>query len=284
MGIRTDLVMENEKINFNNLPEGAFLEKEEVYDIKIEKLKITNLKASVILGKPMGEYITATVPDFSGNIFMDSDEKYYLAGLLRKMLPKKKGTVLMVGLGNKNITPDALGPKTSDLVIATRHLTEKAERPLKSLSSVAVLSAGVLGQTGMETAEIVKAAVSLVKPSAVILVDAMAAASVSRLGATIQISNTGIEPGAGVQNKREAINKETLNVPVIAMGVPTVVDSDTIVNEYGKSSEKKSGESFMVTSRNIDIMIERAGRALAMIINLALQENLTEEDISYLNC
>ncbi len=284
MGIRTDLVMENEKIDFTKLPDGAVLEQEEIGNVKIQRLKIKNLKSSVILGKPMGEYITATVPDFSGNILLENEEKEYMAEIVRGLLPDTKGTVLVVGLGNKYITPDALGPKTSDLVIATRHLTEKALKPLENFRSVAVLSAGVLGQTGIETAEIIKAAADFVKPAAIIAVDAMAAASVSRLGTTIQISNVGIEPGAGVQNKREALNKDTMNIPVIAMGVPTVVDSDTLINEYGKKQEEKTHEPFMVTSRNIDIMIERAGKALSMIINLALQENLTEDDISYLTC
>lgn len=282
MGIRTDLVMENEKISFNHLPEGAVLEQKKINDIVVQILKIENLKASVLLGKPIGKYVTATVPDFAGNIFMDSDEKNYLAQILKNMIPDTKGTVLVVGLGNKHITPDALGPKTADFVIATRHLIEKSLNPLKDFRSVAVLSTGVLGETGIETAEIVKSTTKFIKPKVIIVVDAMAAASVSRLGTTIQFSDVGIEPGAGVQNKRKALNKETLNIPVIAIGIPTVVDSDTIVNEYGKRNEEKTCEPFMVTSRNIDIMVERAGKTLAMIINLALQENLTEDDIAYL--
>ena len=281
MGFRTDLIMENEKVNLKNLPQGVCFKEETLGNAKVQILEVQNLKASTILGKPIGKYITAAIPNLGKNVSLENKEKYFLAEYIKNMLPKE-GTVLVAGLGNRDITADALGIKTADYILATRHLTEKALKPLEGFRSVAVLSSGVLGQTGIESAEIISSVAEKIKPAAIIAVDALAAASVSRLGSTIQITDTGIAPGSGVQNKRAEISRDTLDIPVIALGVPTVVDSDVIVTEYGMKKAEEQGETFMVSPRDIDLVIKRGSELLSLIINLALQENLTQEDIEYL--
>ena len=281
MAFRTDLIMENDKVNVNKLPEGVSFKEESIGHVSVQILEIKTLKASVMLGKPIGKYITAMLPNLGKNILTEEKENVFLSEYIKDMIPQK-GTVLVVGLGNRDITADALGIKTTDKIIATRHLSENSEENPEGFRSVAVLSAGVLGQTGIESAEIIKSVSDKIKPSAIIAIDALAAASVSRLGCTLQITNAGIAPGSGVQNKRKEISYETMHIPVVALGIPTVVDSEVIVNEYGKAEEEKKGETFMVSPRDIDLVIKRGSGLLSMIINLALQENLKAKDIEYL--
>ena len=186
--------------------------------------------------------------------------------------------MLVTGLGNASITPDALGPESADMVLATRHIDGEFARSvgLDDLRPTAVLTPGVLGQTGTERGEIVRGVCTVVHPVAVVVVDALAARSVARLGCTVQLCDTGIAPGSGVGNNRQPLNAETLGVPVIGMGVPTVVDAATIAREFSDRGEEAPdltprGAQMMVTPREVDVMIHRAARLVAMAINGALQ-------------
>jgi spore protease len=189
------------------------------------------------------------------------------------MLPK--GPVLVAGLGNNDITPDAIGPRTVRQVLATRHIGGELAREngFDALRPTAAIAPGVLGQTGMEIAEIIRALAATLKPAAVIAVDALAAGDVSRLGTTIQISSAGISPGSGVMNAREELSEKSLGLPVISVGVPTVIDAAALTG---------SSTPMMITPRDIDLLVGRAGKALSLIINKALQPELSFEEIAYL--
>lgn len=187
------------------------------------------------MGKPVGIYITIEAPNMSS-----PDEGYHreisieFAKHLRKMLGKERDSILVVGLGNREVTPDALGPNVVNNLHITRHMIKEYGRLPSDVEKTGEISAivpGVMGQTGMETLEIIKGVVQETHPKVVIAVDALAARSTRRLNRTIQITDTGINPGSGVGNHRNAINEETVGVPVIAVGVPTVVDAATIVND-----------------------------------------------------
>lgn len=228
-------------------------------------------KASKRWGKPKGKYVTLELPPLTDNEKLLLEAAAVVAHTLSSLLPKT-GMVLTVGLGNRAITPDALGPKTADMVLATRHIQGEFAKSvgLADLRPSAVLSPGVLGQTGAESGEIVNGLCRMIRPAAVIAVDALAALSVTRLGCTVQLTDTGISPGAGVGNHRHPLNRETLGVPVIGIGVPTVVDAAVIAAECG-NSELTQNTGFVVTPREIDLLVSRAARLVAAGINLALQ-------------
>ena len=191
--------------------------------------------------------------------------------------------MLVVGLGNRDITPDALGPNAINYILATRHISPELahEIGLDGLTPVSAVATGVLGQTGLETAEIVGAICKQTRPTAVIVIDALACKSLDRLGKTIQMSNTGICPGSGVQNARKELNRKTLNTTVVSIGVPMVVDLRTIVSEItGSSPELQS--NMMVTPREIDALIEHSSKTIAYSINKCLQPTLDIETIAAL--
>ncbi len=219
------------------------------------------------VGKPRGQYVTMDLPSLS-----DSDEELrehavLLGEELKRLLPPQ-GCVLVVGLGNETITPDAVGPATAKLVLATRHIEGEFARSsgLSDLRPTAVVRAGVVGETGVETAELIRGVCRTVQPAAVIAVDALAAASPERLGTTVQMSDGGIAPGAGVGNHRAALDRQTLGVPVIAIGVPTVVDAAGLFT----GREAESFRYMMVTPREIDLIVHRCARLIAMSIHRAL--------------
>jgi spore protease len=200
---------------------------------------------------------------------------------LAKLVPD--GEILVVGLGNNDITPDAIGPQTAAKIFATRHLREQYDRNeeefLTSLRQVSSFAGGVMGQTGIETAEIVRAISAEIAPKCIIAVDALACSDIDRLGTTIQITDTGISPGSGVSNSRKELSEKVFGIPVIAVGVPTVVDMHTIVKNL--TGRKINGElpNMLVTPRDIDRLTERASQLLAFGINLALHPTLTFEDV-----
>ena len=202
---------------------------------------------------------------------------------LSSLLPKD-GAVLVAGLGNPDITPDALGPRTARGVFATRHIDKALAQSLgfSELREVCAVCFGVLGQTGMETAEALRGMVGTVHPCAVITVDALASRSLSRLGKTVQLTDTGITPGSGIGNSRARIDRETLGVPVIAVGVPTVVDAATLIHDFtdGQTPHEayaKEAGTMMVTPREVDTLVRRASRFLSLAINCALQPALEPE-------
>lgn len=239
--IRTDLALEDKERFDSDHVEIAGVELEESWDeereIRITNVKIRTENGAKAMGKPVGTYVTMEAPNMAV-----PDEDYHreiseeLAGILTEFLSveKKDYEVLVVGLGNRKVTPDAIGPLVIDNLNITRHIVKEYGKYAMGEEQVHLVSAivpGVMGQTGMETVEIVRGIVEETRPDFIIAVDALAARSSRRLNRTIQIADTGINPGSGVGNHRNAITKETVGVPVIAIGVPTVVDAATIVND-----------------------------------------------------
>ena len=287
---RTDLAVEQRELCGEDI-RGVDYSAEERGGLRIERLKINTERAGQLLHKPAGTYITADLPPLTDNV-RDTDERLAaLADEIRRLLPVH-GLVMVAGLGNPEITPDALGPKASAKVLATRHISGEVARStgLDRLRAVAVLNPGVTGQTGIETGELLFGIIRRIRPSAMIVVDALASRRLSRLGCTVQISDTGISPGAGVGNHRARIDRDTMGIPVIAVGVPTVVDAPTLAfdlleiddeREGAALSEKISprGRSMVVTPKEIDLLVDRAARLISLSINYALQNDIEMEDL-----
>lgn len=280
MPMRTDLAIEAAVLAQDGRAEalsGVRQESEQEGEMTLTRIIIENEEGAEALGRPLGTYITAELPPLTDDEEGMEEKAKRLGEELRALLPPE-GAVLVIGLGNEAITPDALGPHAVHMVMATRHIEGEFARSigLDDLRPAAVLSPGVLGRTGMESGEIVRGVCGVIRPAAVIVVDALAARSVARLGCTLQLCDTGIAPGSGVGNNRMLLNAETLGVPVIGMGVPTVVDARTIAleltgREESADSVTPRGEAMMVTPREIDLLIGRASRLVAMVINAALQ-------------
>ncbi len=205
----------------------------ELPDTIVTWVHITNENGAKAAGKPIGNYITIESPYMKIN---DPDAHKRIAELLRKYLLKlhkldDNASVLVAGLGNRRVTPDALGPRTAGKILVTRHIRDNAVFPDENVRSVASVSPGVMGVTGIETLEILRGIVDRTRPDLIIAIDALAARRAGRINATIQMADTGVEPGAGVGNRRNGLNQQTLGVPVVAIGVPTVVDAATLVND-----------------------------------------------------
>lgn len=276
MNCRTDLAIEA-VANAEKLSETDIRRTETTADgARITRLHILSEKGAAALGKPIGQYVTVQTPPLSDDEKRLTDYAKAVVRELTALLPEQ-GTVLVVGLGNRSVTPDTLGPAAADMVLATRHIRGEFARAagLEDLRPTAVLTPGVLGQTGTESSEIVRGVCREVQPAAVVVVDALAARSVERLGCTVQLCDSGIAPGSGVGNNRQPLNREVLGVPVIGMGVPTVVDAITLVREYLREDAVTPTDGdeppMMVTPREIDLVISRAARLVAMAINGALQ-------------
>lgn len=239
--IRTDLALEQkERFESDNVEvPGVVLDEsyDEEKEIRTTTVKIETENGAKTMGKPVGTYITIeapnmTVPDEGYHEEISKELLKHLKQFAR--LEKEDYSVLVVGLGNRKVTPDALGPYVVDNLNITRHIVKEYGKYAMGEEQARLVSAiipGVMGQTGMETVEILKGVVEETKPDLVIAIDALAARSSRRLNSTIQIADTGINPGSGVGNHRNAITEETVGVPVIAIGVPTVVDAATIVND-----------------------------------------------------
>ena len=237
---RTDLVIESKEFLFETGLAAAEIagvqSSTESYDfgICVTHVTISDIKGEVILKKPQGEYITIELPE-KGQVRQEAYEEAcrVCSSELSKLLDgKNTETILVVGLGNRNITADSVGPKSIDTVLVTRHLLQYMPDEIDSrLKSVCAVSPGVLGITGVETGEIVRGLVDRIKPTLVIAIDALCARHIERVNSTIQMSDTGITPGAGIGNRRMALDEETLGIPVIAIGVPTVIDAATIVGD-----------------------------------------------------
>ena len=290
MAFRTDLAVEA----VQNLPHAANLRQVRQTERTIEGFSVNEVDiltehAAREIGKPCGRYVTLEL-----DALVRREEDAFpracraLSTLLGELLPDNaaSGPVLVTGLGNRMITPDAIGPQAIDHVIATRHLVEQVPDVFASWRPVSALAPGVLGQTGVETGEVICGVLDRVKPAAVLAVDALAAGRLSRLLRTIQLADTGITPGAGVGNARAALNSDTLGVPVIAIGVPTVVDGATLAHEIaaqlgGFSCEALDDLSLpvMVTTRDIDREVADIARVIGYAVNMALHPHLTVSDI-----
>ena len=281
MSIRTDLAIELTE-NENGEQRGVEEEFKEEGEIKISTVKITSKEGEEAVGKPMGSYITLEFPPIY-KICDFSELQNAVVLSLTQLLPERRENILIAGLGNTDITPDAVGPFTARQILATRHISGQFVENigLKGLKSVSVITPGVLGQTGIETAELIKGAVEAVKPDAVIAIDALAAKSTKRLFKTVQLCNTGISPGSGVKNSRQELSEKTLGVPVIAVGIPTVTEADTIALELtGKEPEENS--DMLVTPKEVDLLVERISELLAHSLNRFLQPEIEDEIISQL--
>ena len=290
---RTDLAIESVQQLHGQSIEGLEVDEYSAGNLAISRVTITNEETAKKIGKEVGEYITVTTPSFSSALEVSEEEMEEIAKQIATLLPPK-GLVLVVGLGNNDITPDAIGPRTVRQVLATRHIGGELARQsgLEDLRAAAAIAPGVLGQTGIETSEIIQSIVSNIHPDALVVVDALAARSVSRLGNTIQVSNTGIAPGSGVMNARKELSSRTMGIPVIAIGIPTVVDAATFVSDLLSPDEEdeqqlravlgERGGSMMITPREIDVMIGHACKTLSLSLNKALQPALTLEEIGYM--
>ncbi len=306
---RTDMAVERTDIykKVNNIQKdinGIEAENELQKDIEISRVKITNEEGEKALAKPIGNYITLDVK----NMKTADDEKIEeiaeaVANELRDVIGKHiKDTedILVVGLGNLEVTPDSLGPKVISHIEITRHILEYMPKLMPAdTRPVSAISPGVLGTTGIETMEILKGIVENIKPKLLIVIDALAARSIERISSSIQIADTGIVPGAGVDNKRKEISQKTLGIPVIALGIPMVVDLASITNdcinlfienlqqkamsnEYlNELKEKDNYEeikealiprdyNMIVTPKEIDILIENMSKIVSKGINKAL--------------
>lgn len=323
INVRTDLALEakemyDEEHKKKKDIDGIEVINEVENDIKVTTVIIKNENGSEKIGKPKGNYVTIDIPSFTAYDGDTMDRvSQVVAEVLGRMVKKidVEKTILVVGLGNWKVTPDALGPKVTEGIMVTRHLkTVMPDVMDNSVRPVCSIAPGVLGVTGVETVEIIKGTVERVKPDVVICIDALAARRVERVNTTIQISDTGISPGAGVGNNRKQINEENLGVKVIAIGVPTVVDavtiaSDTIdmvvdslidgsssgndfykmLNSLDKNeknllirdvlSSKELGE-MIVTPKDIDLTIESLAKIISNGINMAVQPNMDMEDIN----
>lgn len=237
LNVRTDLALEAKELykeKNKKDAEGVIVEEFEDEGTKITKVNILNDDAAEKMGKPKGTYITLDIPEFTAydGGLMDDVSKA-LGKTLKKLINIQNDELaLVVGLGNRKVTPDALGPKVTEGIMVTRHLKSVMPDVIDdSVIPVAAIAPGVLGITGVETGEIIKGLVEKIKPDVVVCIDALAARKIERVNRTIQVSDTGISPGAGVGNHRMKINEESLGVKVIAIGVPTVVDAATIAND-----------------------------------------------------
>lgn len=230
--------------------------------VTVTRVKIKNGDGSEALKKPIGDYVTLEIPEYVHETKEHFDDIIHVFSQeLKRMMPNrtKDSVTLVVGLGNRNITADALGPKTVDGLLVTRHLFDLMPKDVSDgIVPVCALSPGVLGITGIETNEIIKGVAQRVKPDVIIAIDALASRSLGRVMTTIQLSNTGIKPGAGVGNERGGLDEETLGVPVIAIGVPTVVDAATMANDTidmvieNLSAHTDKNTSFYKMLQNID--------------------------------
>ena len=300
---RTDLALEiREKYEKDNVEIKGVIINEEYIDkgkIKVSIVDIVNKNGASLMGRPIGRYITiennvdktkeVNINENSKLVNEDIQIKKVLIEHLQELTKNiKNKKILVVGLGNKDVTPDSLGPLVTEQIFATRHLIKEFGENFKKqnhIENIAAISPGVMGQTGMEAKEIIQAITKTVDINLVIVIDALAARSVSRLNCTFQITNTGISPGSGVGNNRKALNQDSLGVPVIAIGVPTVVDAYTIVNDMLEQFMLRQGfnddeindfnmqirneniVNMFVTPKDIDEAIKNISRIIAESIN-----------------
>ena len=275
--VRTDLASEVVQRLENASLAGLELNEERICGCRVTAVKINGGEASKVLCKPIGNYLTLELDEYirrRENSF--SDAANALSQLMRRFAEIQNAQSFLVAcLGNRAITPDAVGPEVSDSLIVTRHLKQSLPQEFAALSSVAVLRTGVLGTTGIESAQSLKALCGLVQPDCVIAVDALASGELDRLCRNVQICDSGIAPGSGVGNDRAELNRESLGVPVIAVGVPTVIDAAAFCAE-------ESAAGLFVTPRNIDELVRSVSKLVAYGLNLALHPGLSIADVDML--
>ena len=288
---RTDLAIEahelwQESAGKTTRLAGVKATEKKIQGYPVTQVDILDREGEAALGKPAGSYRTLDLTAFwqRGDGFFDRAVR--AVGQQVKELTPDSGPVLVVGLGNRAMTPDAVGPLAADSVLITRHLLSAMPKQFAGFRPVSAFRTGVLGTTGVESAEAVRGLVAEVQPAMVLAIDALASRRCGRVCATVQLSDTGIIPGSGVGNHRAALNRETLGVPVFAIGVPTVVDSATLAADILEESgvekvdeERLRGEhdAFMVTTRDIDQQVRDLSKVVGYGINWALQDLEIEE-------
>lgn len=285
---RTDLALERLEEHHQQSIPGIESRQWRQSPLSIHKISVLDARGEQAIDRPRGQYLTAQMEP---QALSDSQWIFrcatVLAQLVRPLLPAK-GTVLVTGLGNRALTPDALGPLTLEHLIVSRHLISAMPSEFGSLRPVCALAPGVVGTTGIETAELIRGVAERVQPSAVVAVDAMASRSLSRLCRTFQLSDTGIVPGSGACNPRRQLNRQTLGVPVIALGVPTVVEARTLALDLvpdGKLDEKSTPDAGMLVSpKDIDLQVGKCAKVLGYALNLALQGQMTAAEMEQYLC
>ena len=273
---RTDIAAEAFRALDAAQSPGLAFEEKIVDGFSVSRLTVTGAEGEKRLGKPAGRYNSVRLDKllhrgaalFPSAAAVVSDE-------IRRLLPKDYASVTVVGLGNPDITPDALGSLAASSIFATRHLRDKGPSDFASLRAVSVLRPGVLGTSGIESSVQIGAVCAEIKPEAVIVIDALAAAEPASLCRTVQISDTGIIPGSGVGNDRAAVNAAALGVPVISIGAATVIDAGTLCGDAAV-------EKMFVTPRSIDFDVRMIGRLIGYAVDLALHDGLTVDDIDAL--
>ncbi len=288
---RTDLALEAKELWQQSASQQTKLEGVEAREhtregFGVDVVQVLDKRGEQALGKPAGTYITLTLDGLKRR-----EEDAFgraaraIAGELTPLLASldESAPVLVVGLGNRAITPDAIGPLVHQHTMVTRHLVEQVPEHFGSFRPVASLSAGVLGTTGVESGSLIRAVCDAIRPACVIAVDALASRSLHRVCRTVQLADTGIVPGSGVGNHRKALNRQTLGIPVIAVGVPTVVDGATLAMDllgHEEPPELARGvENLMVTPRDIDSQVADLSKVIGFGINLALHKGLSVEDV-----
>ena len=292
---RTDLAVEAHQLWREGARDAAALtgvraEEGSREGFQVTTVTITSPEGARALGKPQGVYITIELDGL-----LRREEGAFaravsaVAGCLRPLLPQE-GPALVVGLGNRAVTPDLIGPLAVDHLLVTRHLVEQVPEHFGSLRPVAAAAPGVLASTGMESSLVAEALAGRLKPSCVVVVDALASRSLERLCRTVQLSDTGVIPGSGVGNHRHPLNREGLGVPVFTVGVPTVVDGATLaldlLEQAGRADldrdDLPQGDSFFVTPREVDSRVADLGKMLGYAVSRALNPSLTVEDLDML--
>ena len=274
---RTDLALEAAVSALQTHAEGVEQRQFLSHSFEIDEIRITFPAAAEAVGKPVGRYLTMDVTrwrDQGADAFQNCVAA--LGACLDLLLKDKQtsGEALIVGLGNRLVTPDAVGPRCTDHVIVTRHLLRHDPEQFAGFFPVAALATGVLAATGVESGEVVAAVAEQIRPGFVIAVDALAARSAQRLCNTIQLSDTGIVPGSGVGNARAALNERTLGVPVLAVGVPTVVDGGSITGD-------ESLNGMFVTPKDVDALVGDLAKVIGYGINAALQKDMTVGEMEF---
>lgn len=291
MARRTDLALEEKELyeesagKTTELP-GVLAREEEREGIPVTFVQILDERGEQALHKPTGTYITLDLTPLCRR----EQEAFpraarALGAELNRLMSIKPGqSVLVAGLGNRAVTPDAVGPKSLDHLLITRHLIAQAPSYFSDYRPVSAIAPGVLGITGLESVEVIEGVSSQIKPDCMIVIDALAARSLDRVCTTVQLTDTGIIPGSGIHNAREAFDHKRFGFPVYALGVPTVVDVETLLEDYAPdkaSSLKNENGSLIITPRDIDAQIDRIAKLTAYGINLALHEGLDVEDVAY---
>lgn len=310
MQIRTDLALEaREMIDEKRsgamkaqrqLPEGMTVNTEDRDHILITRIKIESDEAERVIGKKKGVYITLELKNGELNTLDVHKEVAYALcqeiEFFTRRLHKKDPSIMIAGLGNRNITPDSLGPKVVENMIVTRHAITDKSLQLEldeRLGNVCAVAPGVLGITGIETGEILLGLVEKIKPDVIFAIDALASRKTSRINTTIQLSDTGIVPGSGVGNRRMELSQDSLKIPVVSIGVPTVVDALTLAKDLLEKAEggelepdlitsisQTCGADMVVTPKNIDISVERMANAISTGLNMAIHKGFDFGDIS----